>query len=278
MNPYGASKLEAESLLAEELRGSETDFASVRFANVYGPRQDARGEGGVVAIFLDRVARSEAPVIYGDGAQTRDFIYVGDVVGALYSAMLFEQALADAGPAYNISTGKRTSVNELVGAVRMAASYFGPVVNEPARTGDIVHSVLDPSRAARRSAGRPVSSSRRAWHSRGAGSRGIAGRVAAQSEPTPSAEEVRARFEAKARAELAAADLLVPGVRRGGVARLSGPAVAVVKGLPGPAEASGGAAVSGADGDAVAKALEKLGHDPAQTFYTLVATGGGGDG
>jgi UDP-glucose 4-epimerase len=147
VNPYGASKLEAESLLAEELRGSETDFASVRFANVYGPRQDAHGEGGVVAIFLDRVARSEAPVVYGDGTQTRDFIYVGDVVGALYCAMLVEPPIADAGPAYNISTGRRTSVNELVGAVRMAASYFGPVVNEPARTGDIVHSALDPSRA-----------------------------------------------------------------------------------------------------------------------------------
>jgi hypothetical protein len=94
------------------------------------------------------------------------------------------------------------------------------------------------------------------------------GRVATPTEPT-SAEQTRAVFEAKARAELAAADLLVPGSDAISWRGFLVPAVAVVKGRPGPAEASGGAAVSGADGEAVAKALEKLCHDPEQAFYTL---------
>ncbi len=146
-NPYGASKLEAEGLLRAELEDSGVDFASVRFANVYGPRQDAQGEGGVVAIFCDRIHVGEVPVIYGDGSQTRDFIYVGDVVGALVAALFTDSVLAGAGPAFNISTGQSTSVMALLMALRQAAQYFGPVEHEPARHGDIVHSVLDPSRA-----------------------------------------------------------------------------------------------------------------------------------
>ncbi len=149
-NPYGASKLEAESLLAAELLGSTTDFASMRFANVYGPRQDAAGEGGVVAIFCDRVRKGEPPVIYGDGSQTRDFIYVGDVVGALVAALSSASPLASgdvAGTSFNISTGERVSVDGLLMALRQAASYFGPATYAPAREGDIVHSSLDPTLA-----------------------------------------------------------------------------------------------------------------------------------
>lgn len=149
-NPYGASKLEAEGLLADELRGSDTDFASFRFSNVYGPRQDAAGEGGVVAIFCDRVAAGVAPVVYGDGSQTRDFIYVGDIVSAIIAAITSEGTLAgegENGPAYNISTGLETSVNELLMAIRQAAGYFGPSSNEPARDGDVDRSALDPGKA-----------------------------------------------------------------------------------------------------------------------------------
>lgn len=148
-NPYGASKLEAESLLASELGGSATDYASVRFSNVYGPRQDAQGEGGVIAIFCDRMREEHPPVVFGDGTQTRDFIYVGDVVGALVSALLFEGKLArEDGSAYNISTGGRISVNELLMTLRTISGYFGEISYEPPREGDIVHSVLDASRAA----------------------------------------------------------------------------------------------------------------------------------
>ncbi|HET6352181.1 MAG TPA: NAD-dependent epimerase/dehydratase family protein [Coriobacteriia bacterium] len=147
INPYGNSKLEAEGLLAAELADAGVDYASFRFSNVYGPRQDAEGEGGVVAIFLGRVRAGEAPGIFGDGSQTRDFIYVGDVVAAIMAALVSEGSLAAQGPAYNISTGHRSSVNELVGAVRQAAHYFGPVETLEIRQGDIVHSVLSPQLA-----------------------------------------------------------------------------------------------------------------------------------
>jgi len=147
-NPYGTSKLEAEALLAAELEGTATDFASFRFSNVYGPRQDAAGEGGVVAIFCDRIRAGNRPVVFGDGAQTRDFVYVGDVVAAVIAALFSENRLSELGPAFNISTGERTSIDALIMALRQAAQYLGAVDHEPARAGDIVHSVLDPSRAA----------------------------------------------------------------------------------------------------------------------------------
>jgi UDP-glucose 4-epimerase len=152
-NPYGASKLEAEQVLADELEGSGTDYASFRFSNVYGPRQDALGEGGVVAVFCSKMAEGEAPVIHGTGAQTRDFIYVGDVVAAIIAALespvaLSEGAGAGAGPAYNISTGMRTSVDSLVTMLRGVSGYLGPVVSEPSRAGDISDSALDPAKAA----------------------------------------------------------------------------------------------------------------------------------
>lgn len=152
LTPYGASKLEAEGLLRDTLEGSGTDHASFRFSNVYGPRQDAEGEGGVVAIFCARMRDGLAPVVYGDGSQTRDFIYVGDIVSAIIAALDSEAALApdsDSRGAYNISTGERTSVEALIGALRQAANYLGPVERAEPREGDIVHSVLDPSKAAR---------------------------------------------------------------------------------------------------------------------------------
>lgn len=149
-NPYGHSKLEAETALADVLRPAGVDFASLRFSNVYGPRQDWRGEGGVVAIFSARMSEGEAPVIYGTGAQTRDFIFVGDIVFAIIEAAAVDGELAlpgEDGPAYNISTGEETSVSMLVQHLRSAAKYFGPVENAPAREGDVARSVLDPGKA-----------------------------------------------------------------------------------------------------------------------------------
>ncbi len=150
-NPYGRSKLEAEALLAQELAGSGVDFASLRFANVYGPRQDAAGEGGVVAVFCSRIASGAAPVIYGAGTQTRDFIYVGDIVAAILAAIASPSPLAGEmpdGPAYNISTTEETSVAQLLMTIRTAAGYFGPQENAPAREGDVERSALDASKAA----------------------------------------------------------------------------------------------------------------------------------
>lgn len=149
-NPYGVSKLAAETALADELRPSGVDFACLRFSNVYGPRQNPHGEGGVVAIFSGAIAEGIAPVINGDGSQTRDFIYVGDVVSAIMLAAEHVGELAlpgQDGPAYNISTGKETSVNTLVQAIRGAAGYFGAVEHAEHVTPGVARSALDPTKA-----------------------------------------------------------------------------------------------------------------------------------
>jgi UDP-glucose 4-epimerase len=151
-NPYGRSKLAAEGMLADALSGSDTDWASFRFSNVYGPRQDGAGEGGVVAIFCQRMHEGVTPVIYGDGSQTRDFIYVGDVVGAIVSALYAASPLAqepEGGAAYNVSTGLETSVNDLFMALRLASGYRGDAEHATAREGDVLRSSLDPRKAAK---------------------------------------------------------------------------------------------------------------------------------
>lgn len=148
--PYGESKLEAERVLAQVLRPAGIDFACMRFANVYGPRQKAEGEGGVVAQFLSRMVRGENPTIYGTGTQTRDFIFVADVVSALVFAADHEGVLAlpgDNGPAYNISTGHATSVNMLAEGLRVALRFPGEFVRAGARPGDVEESVLSPAKA-----------------------------------------------------------------------------------------------------------------------------------
>jgi UDP-glucose 4-epimerase len=151
-NPYGSSKLAAETALADALEGTGVDFASMRFSNVYGPRQDWRGEGGVVAIIASRFASGQAPVVFGDGTQTRDFIYVGDVVAFILGALGLEAPLAGPmpdGPAYNISTGLPTSVEQVVGTLRALAGVSTVAEHRLARDGDILHSVLDPAKAGR---------------------------------------------------------------------------------------------------------------------------------
>jgi UDP-glucose 4-epimerase len=149
-NPYGVSKLAAESALAEALVGTGVDFACMRFSNVYGPRQDGRGEGGVVAIFALRLVAGEKPIIYGDGRQTRDFIFVGDVVAFICEALEFEGALARSGPdgpAYNVSTGQPTSVLQIAAYLSAASHVLKNPEYREAREGDIAESVLDPGKA-----------------------------------------------------------------------------------------------------------------------------------
>jgi len=151
-NPYGSSKLAAEGTMAAELAGTGTDFAAFRFANVYGPRQDAAGEGGVVALFCASISAGTSPVVFGTGEQTRDFIYVGDIVAAILAALLSESPLAlgdGDGASYNISTGLEISVNELLMSLRHTASFLGAVDARPARDGDVDRSSLDPSKAQR---------------------------------------------------------------------------------------------------------------------------------
>jgi UDP-glucose 4-epimerase len=139
MSPYGIAKLAGEHYVAGWNRIHGSKHVVLRFGNVYGPRQDSGLEGGVVAIFLERMARGEETAIFGDGLQTRDFVYVGDVVGALLAA-----AGREGGP-YNVGTGRETTILDLH---RACASVAGSD-NEPrlaeARLGDVRRSVLDVS-------------------------------------------------------------------------------------------------------------------------------------
>jgi len=143
MAAYGQSKFCAERYLGlyEGLYGLST--IALRFGNVYGPRQDPHGEAGVIAIFCGRLLRGEPPTIYGDGTQTRDYIFVADLVRALLSA-----GEATAGGVVNIGTETETTVLELL---RVLSAHHGPGAPEPrfepARTGEIDRSCLDATRA-----------------------------------------------------------------------------------------------------------------------------------
>jgi UDP-glucose 4-epimerase len=143
LSPYGTAKLAAEEYLATWNRLYGTRHVALRFANVYGPRQLPKLEGGVVAIFVDRLRAGEGVTIFGDGTQTRDFVYVGDVVAAVLAA-----AGRDGG-IFNVGTGAETSVNELFAATRRVAGAEAEASHEPARPGDVLRSVLDVSRAER---------------------------------------------------------------------------------------------------------------------------------
>jgi UDP-glucose 4-epimerase len=143
ISPYGIAKLAGEEYLAGWNRLYGTSHVSLRFANVYGPRQQPELEGGVIAIFLDRMMHDAPTRIFGTGAQTRDFVYVGDVVGALLAAS------GRSGGVYNVGTGSETSVNELHALCRAAAGSTLEPEHVPPRAGEVLRSVLDPSLAAR---------------------------------------------------------------------------------------------------------------------------------
>lgn len=142
-SPYGVSKKAACDYLAayRELHGIE--FTALALANVYGPRQDPYGEAGVVAIFAGRLLAGEPCTIFGDGNQTRDFVYVDDVVDAFARA-----AQKGSGLLMNIGTGVETSVNQLYLTMAAAAGTDAPAAYAPARPGELARSSLDPSRAA----------------------------------------------------------------------------------------------------------------------------------
>jgi UDP-glucose 4-epimerase len=144
LSPYGTSKLAGEEYLTTWNRLYGTSHVACRFANVYGPRQLPILEGGVIAIFLDRLRDRQETVIFGDGKQTRDFVYVGDVVAGLLAA-----AESIQGGVYNIGTGIAVDIREVH---RLCAEVVGADQEPrfgPARPGDLQHSVIDPSRAVR---------------------------------------------------------------------------------------------------------------------------------
>ncbi|TYO94798.1 SDR family oxidoreductase [Desulfallas thermosapovorans] len=146
LSGYGVSKHTVEHYLAVYQALYGLDYTALRYANVYGPRQDATGEGGVVAIFTDRLLRGQRCRIYGDGKQTRDFVFVGDVARANLAALEADSAAGSG--VYNISTGLPTSVNELYNILReITGSGLEPEYCPP-RAGDIEHSYLDERAAA----------------------------------------------------------------------------------------------------------------------------------
>jgi UDP-glucose 4-epimerase len=141
LSPYGTSKLAAEEYLATWNRLHGTGHVSLRLGNVYGPRQDPHGEAGVVAIFLSRIRDNEPATIFGDGKQTRDYVYVGDVVRA------FVGAVGASGGVFNVGTGEETPVVDLWRACLDAAGGTAEAVHAPARLGEVQQSCLDPHRA-----------------------------------------------------------------------------------------------------------------------------------
>ncbi|HWJ80110.1 MAG TPA: SDR family NAD(P)-dependent oxidoreductase [Niallia sp.] len=137
MSPYGLSKYTVEKYLQLAHDLYDIDYTIFRYSNVYGPRQDAKGEGGVVAIFGDLLVEGKVPVIYGDGEQTRDFIYVEDVARANVKALL-----EGGHNVYNISSAYKTSVNELIYIFLEKMNIeIQPIYTEE-RNGDIKDSLL----------------------------------------------------------------------------------------------------------------------------------------
>jgi UDP-glucose 4-epimerase len=136
LSPYGTSKAAAEWYLEQYARLHGLSTLSLRMANVYGPRQDPHGEAGVVAIFAGALAERRPVAVYGDGRQTRDYIYVSDVVDAWIAA-----AESDVTGALNISAGIEVTVLELIEAIGLEHELA------PARPGEVARSCLDPSAA-----------------------------------------------------------------------------------------------------------------------------------
>ena len=142
-SPYGTSKLAGEEYLATYNRLYGTGHVSLRYGNVYGPRQDPHGEAGVVAIFFNRLRAGERCRIFGDGRQTRDYVYVGDVVAATLAG------LDRRGGVFNVGTGIETSVLELFDACRRVSGVESEPEFAPPRLGELQRSFLDRSLAER---------------------------------------------------------------------------------------------------------------------------------
>lgn len=147
--PYGVGKLAAELYMGYYGRVHGMDCVALRFGNVYGPRQDPHGEAGVIAMFCGRLVERKPFTVYGDGSQTRDYIFVRDVANAFVAS-----AMADfpaPGPldsrAFNVGTGVETSVMEIATALNRVSGQESELVFAPPRAGEITRSVLDPKKA-----------------------------------------------------------------------------------------------------------------------------------
>ena len=141
-SPYGLAKKKLNELIEAMLQNETMSYSILNLSNVYGPRQDPHGEAGVMSIFTGKLLNNETPTIYGDGEQTRDYVYVLDVVDALLKSSESDQNLF-----LNIGTGVETSVNELVSILSEKISWDGEAGYKPKREGELLRSVLNNQRA-----------------------------------------------------------------------------------------------------------------------------------
>ncbi len=139
VSPYGVSKLATEKYLRAYREVHGIGYTALRYANVFGPRQNPFGEAGVVAIFAHRLLAGEEPLINGDGVQTRDYVYVGDVVAANLAALDGPESVV-----VNIGTGHETSVVDIYRGVVAAVGWGGDEQHGPAKSGEQLRSVIDP--------------------------------------------------------------------------------------------------------------------------------------
>jgi UDP-glucose 4-epimerase len=144
VSPYGISKMATEHYLRFYKSEHGLDYTILRYGNVYGPRQDPNGEAGVIAIFANKFLAGEGVRIDWDGEQSRDYVYVGDVVRANVAALTKGSA-----EAYVIGTGKKTTVNQVYGALKEATGFEAPVTKAPRRAGDAREIYFNPAKAAR---------------------------------------------------------------------------------------------------------------------------------
>ncbi|MGI2336714.1 MAG: NAD-dependent epimerase/dehydratase family protein [Dehalogenimonas sp.] len=142
LSPYGVSKHTVEHYLEIYHKLFDLSYTILRYANVYGPRQNPAGEGGVVAIFADRMLNDKNPVIFGDGSKTRDYIYVSDIVAA--NLLAAKQESCDV---FNIGTGRKTSDDTIFDLLARSCRYQGIKGYAPERLGDIKHMYLDCTKA-----------------------------------------------------------------------------------------------------------------------------------
>jgi UDP-glucose 4-epimerase len=147
-SPYGVSKLTGEHYLYYHHRVHGLEYAALRYSNVYGPRQDPHGEAGVVAIFSTKLIEGKPLTVFGDGEQTRDYVFVGDVVAAnmLVTTANLSVARTLDDRAFNVGTGQETSVNRLAAILTEASGRPGEVRHAEARPGELRHSSLDTRR------------------------------------------------------------------------------------------------------------------------------------
>ena len=143
-SPYGVAKKRLNELIKIMSRNSNLKYSILNLSNVYGPRQDPNGEAGVISIFANKYLNNEKPIIYGDGEQTRDYIFVKDVISALIKA-----SKIDENHFLNIGTGQEKSVNDLANSMKIQFNSGIEPTYKPAREGELKRSVLNNAKAKR---------------------------------------------------------------------------------------------------------------------------------